>query len=201
MVERDWVQGMPWRLMGFGSAFIASLFAWHFQRHQHHGHQVSDPQIAVPDFARAAPLAPPPVIAQPAVSPRTTKPRPRPETAATEIALDVRTNNVAIEEEQTFIAASAPPPQHVVVVVQQAPEPQQLPIHGRARGVVPGHWYVPPRRIPPRQVTPRPGGLRPRAGTPRRNSARRLGRPVRSRGAAGGVGRPRGRRPSGSRMR
>lgn len=160
-----WVRGMPWRLMGFGAAFIAALFAWR------HGQGEAQALVRVPlvrvDGAQVA-IAPP-VGAPPAeVAARRAPPEREGGDEGLDIALEAQNEELSTREETTIIGGAPEAPQRLVVIMhERAPAPAPVN-HQRAVGL-PISYPLPHR--PPRRVVggPRPSGLMPRSATlPRR---------------------------------
>lgn len=173
-----WARGMPWRLIGFGAAFISALLVWHVQR--------DIPQAMAGQLALGAHTA---LGAEDSVEPEAADPanatRSRPPVAAAratpnnqDVTLEINTSSTTIVEDSTLVVVPAepPPPQIVVLVHQAAPQvvvPRARAVTGRGGG-----FFTPitPRRPP--VVTPRPNvtrSIRQPPLAPRRPSAQRGG--------------------------
>lgn len=198
---------MPYKLMGFGAAFIASLFAWHFTREPPAAaldgrlSSAQDRFDAGEPAGEAEPIAP---VAQPnPAQPHPAQPTPAQPRAPgpTEPELDITVvvpeeqGTVAVEETVLIDNVPVPEPQRVVIIVQQSAPADPPPTTRRVRGA-PYGGRMPSGGFTPRNPGVPSGPLVPRTNrsTPRRSAARPPRRRASSGGRMGGMSVPR-RRP------
>ncbi len=178
--------GMPWRLIGFGAAFIAALFVWRELR-QAPSAKYGQAKLGASHVLAATEPGAPRAVTEPVAVPFA---RPVAERVAAppdngfDLAVAVATEPApVVHDHHVVLPVPAPRPQHLVVFVHQQTPVAAPPRHYAAAGVfndyVPGGPRTSPR--PPSGLRgPRTGHVPSRPTTPARRPTRR----VASRGTA-----------------